>query len=184
MIEVRSKPGMTKLVRALSTFAAIAAIALAPAVVRAQNNSNQQNKQNNSPQNQQNPSVQSQQEAPGQQQQNPTSSPVPPNPEGALPYEPPPGPPPAAVSPPSYEDQYENQTDNLQQSGEVNQLQDQEEGQSQGGGAAGPAAGAASGGATEGPDYIGPDGMPNPPTCQQQSQHQNCTQPGGVGPPV
>jgi len=175
-----------KLVRLLTTFAAGAALvlSLSPGLLRAQNTSNQQNKQNTSPGNQKNPSVQRQQEAPGQQQQNPTTSPVPPNPEGAAPYEPAPGPPPANVSPPSYQDQYQNQADNQQQNNEVNQMEDQEEGQSQGGGAGGPPGGAAGGGATEGLDYIGPDGTSNPvaPACQQQSQQQNCGQ--GGSPPL
>lgn len=174
---------MSKWFRALTTFAAAAVFAavLSPAVLRAQSTSGQQNKQNNG----QNPSVQSQQEPSGQQQQNPNASPVPPNPEGALPYQPPPGPPPASVSPPSYEDQYTNQTDSQQQDQEENQLINQEEGPSQGGG--GPQSnqqgGAAGSGVQEGTAYVGPDGMVSPPSCQQQSQQQNCGQAGGSGSP-
>jgi hypothetical protein len=170
-------------IRLLTTFAAVAValLLLSPGILRAQQQGS--GTQSNKSKETQNPSVQAQQEAPGQQQQNPTSSPVPANPEGAAPYEPPPGPPLASVSPPSYENEYVNQADNQQQTPEVNQLQDQEEGLSQGGSAGGPApTGGATQGAAEGENYVGPDGMPNPPTpppCQGQSQKQSCGRQGG-----
>jgi len=173
---------MSKSVRRLVAFvaAAICAGVLAPGLLRAQGStSNQQNRVNNQG------NVPSQQTAAGEEQQNPLSSPLPPNPEGDLPYMLAPGPPPPLVNPPSYEDQYTNQLFNPYEDQEESQIIDQEEGPSQGGGGPGLSPGQETGGAQEGPDYIGPDGIiNNTPPCQKQSQHQDCGQSERGAPPV